>query len=1278
MKQIWKNLFCALLACLLAASAAVTFPAAGEGGSSLLLTRLNEDRITYSADIFPEKDQTIRKNSNGFGGALCVAGVKFTEGFFTHASNAGDPTQITFDLSGLGYKYFGVRVGVDDAQGQNGTCRFYIIGDGELLCQTSVLRNTDTFPQPLYCNVEGVSALTLRVDNGGDNYASDWGVWGEPTLYRCAEDMPVYPEIAFSSPSPGAIVTNGLVTVTGFCRGGDAVRLSCGGESVTVTPREDTFTHTFILSKLGKHSITARLSGKGQEIASCETTITYKKGDTMLLTQLDESRITYSKDIFDVRDQTIRKNSNDAGGKLCVAGVTFDEGFFTHASNTKDPTQITFDLSGLDYRYIGVRVGIDDAQGQNGSCRFYIFGDGNLLCKTPVLFNTDSSPVFLSCDIQGIKQLILRVDNGGDGYNSDWGVWGEPTLYRSREDVPVYPEIRLTAPVTGKLITDGRVSVTGYCRGGDAVWLSCGDNTVTLPVQSGTFSHDFTLTEYGTFPVSAVLFADEQEVARCETSVTHARDEGIRFEVSNGDTSAQIGICAGNPTLFSIRNLRTGREWLSDPGIMPLPVSVDGQAASWTYTGSREGTDGAYRTLTLSFSCDHAGLTADSVWTFGEGGGIRHSIRLHNPGARDIPMTYAPTFTGILGGELTLFTVARGGGTPGDEGTWNDEVSDGSVFRVSDSRVPIVFLSDGNERIAVAHTFGTGELVVSGIPGGARVESGLGSNFRTDIPAGEALLIPASFFLTGSGTQDEFSNYLNDWLYTYNTPSVIKKKTWPHVMFNMWNSLGGADPRSNNFRRTCDAAVELGFDRIVLDYGWWDKLGEWDPSPEKWKNGMEPYGKYAKELGLEYVMYFLFHNGNSEQEGALSALTHPEWFIGDGAIDEICDLGNRECVDYIKKTLASKLNEFHIPGYRSDFSPVALSSNKINRHKYGVDTAYWNYIGFYEILDYLKENVPGFTYENCCGGGYYKDYATMSYTSNIFSTDTYRVIDARRTFYDTSFCHPACQIAPQISFSDANPAIWDSFALRKQMTYGYIYRSVMLGAMYVNLDSPVYRMNREESAFLARQIQIYKQWIRPLVVNAELYHTTDRPDNIHWDATQYYDPATGKGILYVFRPDNDITSETFRLYGLDPDAFYYVRSEENKKTARFSGTELMENGITVSCDRIYWSDLLYIQRTDVPVDASNIAWENEMLPLEGGGTATDTSSEPETTDTDETVEPDYTPATQTTTPTGTDTGRHGCASTVGGSLMGSAAVAGVAALAACAASTKKRKSKRDR
>ena len=135
-------------------------------------------------------------------------------------------------------------------------------------------------------------------------------------------------------------------------------------------------------------------------------------------------------------------------------------------------------------------------------------------------------------------------------------------------------------------------------------------------MQRGTFSHDFTLTEYGTFPVSAVLFADEQEVARCETSVTHARDEGIRFEVSNGDTSALIGICAGIPTLFSIRNLRTGREWLSAPGIMPLPVSVDGQAASWTYTGSREGTDGAYRTLTLSFSCDHAGLTADSEWTY--------------------------------------------------------------------------------------------------------------------------------------------------------------------------------------------------------------------------------------------------------------------------------------------------------------------------------------------------------------------------------------------------------------------------------------------------------------------------------------------------------------------------------------------------------------------------------------------------------------------------------------------------------------------------------------
>ena len=41
----------------------------------------------------------------------------------------------------------------------------------------------------------------------------------------------------------------------------------------------------------------------------------------------------------------------------------------------------------------------------------------------------------------------------------------------------------------------------------------------------------------------------------------------------------------------------------------------------------------------------------------------------------------------------------------------------------------------------------------------------------TSIPAGEALLIPASFFLTGSGTQDEFSNYLNDIVRQVRSPS---------------------------------------------------------------------------------------------------------------------------------------------------------------------------------------------------------------------------------------------------------------------------------------------------------------------------------------------------------------------------------------------------------------------------------------------------------------------------------------------------------------------------
>ena len=35
---------------------------------------------------------------------------------------------------------------------------------------------------------------------------------------------------------------------------------------------------------------------------------------------------------------------------------------------------------------------------------------------------------------------------------------------------------------------------------------------------------------------------------------------------------------------------------------------------------------------------------------------------------------------------------------------------------------------------------------------------------------------------------------------------------------------------------------------------------------------------------------------------------------------------------------------------------------------------------------------------------------------------------------------------------------------------------------------------------------------------ADLYHILPRPDGRKWDGIEYYDPAAGKGVVYLFKP----------------------------------------------------------------------------------------------------------------------------------------------------------------
>lgn len=59
----------------------------------------------------------------------------------------------------------------------------------------------------------------------------------------------------------------------------------------------------------------------------------------------------------------------------------------------------------------------------------------------------------------------------------------------------------------------------------------------------------------------------------------------IGERIDNRDMTVVVGVSEGNPAIFSLKNMRTGREWLEQPGVMTLPKTVGGEPAEWSYKG---------------------------------------------------------------------------------------------------------------------------------------------------------------------------------------------------------------------------------------------------------------------------------------------------------------------------------------------------------------------------------------------------------------------------------------------------------------------------------------------------------------------------------------------------------------------------------------------------------------------------------------------------------------------------------------------------------------------
>jgi hypothetical protein len=636
------------------------------------------------------------------------------------------------------------------------------------------------------------------------------------------------------------------------------------------------------------------------------------------------------------------------------------------------------------------------------------------------------------------------------------------------------------------------------------------------------------------------------------------------WTIATDDTKLTVGATSdGQLVVWELSNPLAGWNWTKEPSVFPLVdkalISNVVRKIRWKFKdGTVDRSDG--QKLELRFVCENPPLDLTSEWTARPGRGpVHHAMRIVNRSKGVVTLFDQPTIQldlspRIRDGDLSMWTFHSDGGTPDPVGVYRDLVHPRFALQVrthpNGEFLPYaVFDAGGKQGVYVGIEWGycrIAGVVPEQTTGGVRVRGGEFAGFSFEVGPGDAFRLPPGFVGAYQGDVDDAGNSLRRHLFNTSIPEVVRKDpTYPKVQWNAFGATGDKPGSWNSVEsKYCpmvDAIAPLGFEEVMLDVGWWKggtSAAEPDADPVDWPSGMAKAAEHAHKAGMRFGLYW--------NKGENMASPH----------------GRAGRISQVRRLY----NQYHADMWRSDCTAGDV-----------VGGSYASFQGFYAMLDQLQREIPDFQWENCSGGGRIKDFGSMKRCVKIFITDTYFEQHVRQAFYDGSFAIPPAQLEGCVGSTDG------LFRPKGPAGMRFAFRSTSLGAPEWFIDAPTggngsAPWTAEERAAVKLAVATYKTKIRPLVRNADLYHILSRPDGKHWDGIQYFDPANGKGVVYLFKPVAGSDTMMIRLRGLDPVLRYRVTFEDRSNPLlERTGLELSQ-GIEVTLKGAPVSELMWTEQ----------------------------------------------------------------------------------------------------
>jgi len=715
--------------------------------------------------------------------------------------------------------------------------------------------------------------------------------------------------------------------------------------------------------------------------------------------------------------------------------------------------------------------------------------------------------------------------------------------------------------------------------------------------------------------IVAAAFASCAAIAQTGISPRRASlaTRDVRLELNSGPNA---------PTLVELTN-SAGSPWRNEESeSLPGEVEVNGASVPVQWQLSPKLCTADVHRVVFVYESAQPHLRLRWQWEARAAfGPIEHTITVENLSDREIwiPMIDSLRLAWRAGAhsDLRNLYVEKGADTPSPVGTHLDTVSDGYSWTGKSSTyshpvdgqarevIPaeVVFTASHPQDGWFAGIEFSGRTRISLDRNADRLDTALGLNpdpgpFRSRIEPGESFITPTVFLGAFAGGPDGAGNQLRPWVRAVlGNPLTWKDPHYPLLVNNSWGNGMKVD-EALAIHMIHDSR-DLGLEMFHMDAGWFRGVGDWYPNPTKFPHGLAPIADEAHKLGLRFGLWVDWTQAALDTEPGALNVRNPkvrDWLVADVGPDwkpeefkgQTADVGVPAARDYFAKEVKRIVDSYHLDmlehdGYlvaqgctRSDHPHAPPGASMQVKHEWGsdfvyssneTDVSYHAVRAYYSIYAQTRREHPGLLFEICNDGGRMVDFGSASHGDYFSITDTYDPLSNRRAFFDTSHLLPAAMLEGYV----------EKWPTPQPENFLYMLRSGMMGWETIMQDTNAWTPEQHEAARQA--FALYKEKLRSLIRDAEIFHISPRPDGVHWDGMEYWDPARATGVVFAFRGTvADEGEHRFILAGLEPAKHYRLHFQDGSSPdAEATGAELMGDGLEVHLPNPLSSELVFVE-----------------------------------------------------------------------------------------------------